>query len=180
MFFCHTVTVAFISKSDKINMIINFLQWQSHIIWESVMSGWNSSGVILWQQQNENCLSVLSSVCLSVCLVSGYLSVWSSITFRNTSPLSSIVYPLSSSRTSFVLPLMWIRSAVDKIPGQVNETRILFRRHECSGAQKGLSSPVWATLRPWVGTLSCWPSLPSSTNPIGGTLKNSEHENQMS
>ena len=25
-------------------------------------------------------------------------------------------------------------------------------------SEKGLSSPVWATLRPWEGTLSCWSS----------------------
>ena len=42
-------------------------------------------------------------------------------------------------------------------------------------SEKGLSSPVWATLRPWVGMLSCWPSLPTSTNPIRGTLKNPQH-----
>ena len=33
--------------------------------------------------------------------------------------------------------------------------------------------PVWATLCPWVGTLSRWPSLSIFTNPIQGTLKNS-------
>ena len=42
-------------------------------------------------------------------------------------------------------------------------------------SEKGLSSPVWAALCPWVETLSCWPSLPASTNPIRDTLKNSQH-----
>ena len=42
-------------------------------------------------------------------------------------------------------------------------------------SKKGLSSPVWATLCPWVGTSSCWPSLPTSTNPIQGTLENPQH-----
>ena len=38
--------------------------------------------------------------------------------------------------------------------------------------EKGFVS-VWATLFPWVGTLSRWPSLSIFTNPILGTLKNS-------
>ena len=42
-------------------------------------------------------------------------------------------------------------------------------------SEKGLSSLVWATLHPWVGTLSHRSSLPTSTNPIWGTLKNSQH-----
>ena len=26
-------------------------------------------------------------------------------------------------------------------------------------SEKGLSSPAWATLHPWVETLSCWPTI---------------------
>ena len=46
-----------------------------------------------------------------------------------------------------------------------------------SGAihEKGLTSPIWATLCPWVGMLSHWPSLPTSTDLIRGTLKNPQH-----
>ena len=33
-------------------------------------------------------------------------------------------------------------------------------------SEKSLHSPGWTTLHPWVGTLSCWPSLPTSTKPI--------------
>ena len=40
-------------------------------------------------------------------------------------------------------------------------------------SQKDLSSPVWATLCPWMEKLSHWPSLPNSTNPIGGTRTHS-------
>ena len=47
-------------------------------------------------------------------------------------------------------------------------------------SEKGLSSPVsWATLRPWVGTLSHWPSLQTSANPIRETLTiESQHFSQ--
>ena len=57
--------------------------------------------------------------------------------------------------------------------------------HQCSlgliprwGSDPGAISekgfvPVWATLPPWVGTLSHWPSLSTFTNPIWRTLKNS-------
>ena len=43
-------------------------------------------------------------------------------------------------------------------------------RHRIS--EKGLSSPVWTTLRPWVGTLSCWPSLATFANPMREILQN--------
>ena len=38
-------------------------------------------------------------------------------------------------------------------------------------SEKGPSSPVWATLRPWVGTLSHWPSLQPLLTQYGESLR---------
>ena len=39
--------------------------------------------------------------------------------------------------------------------------------------------PVWATIHPWVGMLSCWPSLPTFTNPIRRTCMHACHSKEL-
>ena len=88
---------------------------------------------------------------------------------------TSLVYTEPVSGKNIMWVLRWLIGSTSvshqcgpcSIPG--------WRSDPSSVSEKGPSSLVWATVRPWVGMLSCWTSLPTSTNPILGTLKNPQH-----